>query len=298
MSGRLMRRSLIAAMGVCAALALAPVVAQAAEWTAPHLYRNTESVSPREHIPWLSWGTLKLENAALGTITCVNISFGAWWQETEPGHSSERTYGEVLEWTGTGFTSKEGTNSSDRCASEQGFFPWAAVEPPLKVVPELAEVKEAGTERERVVIKSVGREPPSVPWKQEAIGELAARGREVFKLKTGIGSPNCYPGIEITEKPKNGTEKETEERVKPAPPGCMRINIAAPEFGFEEEFQGTLSELITNGASNGLNPTTLTMQGVASGELESVAGMTPTTSEFPAHVEGYRNEELLTIGAR
>jgi hypothetical protein len=297
MSKMAMSRALVL-LAAAGALALPVSDAGAAEYQHPRLYRNETQTVSGERVPLLAWGTLDINSEALKAIKCVNLIYGDLWNATEAGAETEHAYGEVLEWTGTGFLNKESKEAGDRCQTAEGFEAWGAVEPPLYVTLRLADVKEGeGATEEREVINQVRREPPSVPWRQEAIGELTPRGQEVMHLKTGIASSTCYPGDEITERQKNATERETESRLRAAPPGCVRINIVIPQFGFEEEFQGSFRLKVINGAHNGLSASRMQVEGTEE-RLESVFGPATVSTEVPLHLLGFATEELLTVGAR
>jgi hypothetical protein len=285
-------------------------LARAAAYEHPQFYSNAEKEPGGQHVPFFSWGTVRLENTELlandtelaeseraVSAECVNLMIGSTWNETEPGKTTERAYGEILEWTATGYA-KEGQEPGSRCRWSQGYETWMGVEPPLSVKYELGQVaKGGGGTEERLVVstnaeKGAKRLPPTVPWKWEATGELGSHGRETYKLKMGIGSSSCFPGFEVTEQPNHTTEKV----YKAAPAGCVRMDLIIPAIGFEEELQGTLTFTLAPGIHSGLTPTTAALEGAGSGSLESIIGKWSVTTPIKLKMIGFQDSELLTFG--
>jgi hypothetical protein len=284
-----------------------------------------------------AWGTIKLSNRTLPPIECVNLVFGMGVNETEPGGAGNsekvRGYGEVMEWTATGFTNTNGGELSARCKSSS-FNAWAAVEPELEKQYERVTIGEGTEKTERLAIRQVKREVPSVPWKQEAQGSEIG-GSNVFYLTTGIASERterenveaeealanipterrtgCYPQpptTEVVREPGIVEQRETEPKLRSDPRGCIRVDITAPEIGLETPFQGTLEPKIVNGAKNGLSPSKGEFEGgCPSGcsgtserssernerHLESIFGPGYTKSFLAIKELGFANEELMRL---
>jgi hypothetical protein len=173
-----------------------------------------------------------------------------------------------------------------------------------------------------------------LPWRQESFGEQNAESERRFFLRTGIarterseveaeeaavGVPTerrsgCYrtpPFTEIVREPGFASTRETELAQRPAPKGCISVNVVAPEAGVELVFQGTLEPELIEGHANGLTPARWEFKGgfVGSGtelpserssernerSLSSVFGPGYARSQIPIKVWGYREEELLNI---
>jgi hypothetical protein len=185
---------------------------------------------------------------------------------------------------------------------------WAIAEPEPEKEYERATLVE-GTESgsERLVIKQARRRLQSLPWRQEAVGEQTAESERRFFLRTGIATTSerarveseeavagvaterrtgCYhfpPFTEIVREPGFASGKETELAVKPAPRGCISVNIIAPEAGLEIPFQGTLEPEITNGTKNGLSPSHAELKG----------GFIGSQTEVPSERSSERDERYL-----
>jgi len=314
---RRLPKSALVGVSVGLAFVVAPAASQAAIVNAhPKAFINGEAPSkPGVHEPFIAWGTIRLKNASLGTLECVNLFFGANWNETEPEGTTEKAYGEILEWTATGFTNKEGGALSSRCkVSTAGAEAYAAVEPPLQKTKEVATVEGS----EKIVIKEAKRDVPSVPWKGEGETSEIAR-HERFLLRVGMPQVSnasgttgggrhgeCYPGEEVTEIPHTATSPTTEKIQIPAPSGCVRVNTIindeALALHLEVEFQGTQRTLDTNSSSgNCLSPSKGEIKEAEAGTLESAAGPGSTNSvegeQVPLKTCGFQNEEGLTLGA-
>jgi hypothetical protein len=256
--------------------------------------------------------------------------------ETEAAGAPERAFGEVLSLSASGYANTAGGEASARCKSSTWAQAWATAEPPPHLATAPATVN--GAER-RVAQGPFGgiashREPPSLPWRQEAFGEQGAESERRFFLRTGIattersgvegeeaaaGVPTerrsgCYrtpPFTEIVREPGFASTRETELALRQAPKGCISVTIVAPEAGVELPFQGTVEPLIVNGNTNGLNASRGELKGgfVGSGTevpsersserneryLTSVFGRAYTKSEIPLKAVGYRGVELLEI---
>jgi hypothetical protein len=299
----------------------------------PQLFVGGEKKKGGSKVALFGWGAIKISSRATGESECGNLVFGSLQNETEPGASTERAYGEVLEWTATGHISTAGKELQAECVSSSGLITWAAVEPELEEL--LEDAKIGGVER--IVIHKVRRFSPSVPWREEIQG-AETEGKEKFWIKTGIattersavereeataGIPTesrtgCYhdPAVtELTRKPGFVTEKETELAVRPSPPGCIRLDFVSPEIAFETPFQGTLEPELTNGSKNALTPSTLTFLGGSINqsseaehesteerssernrrELVSAFGPYYYKSLIAQKLFGFLHEELLTI---
>jgi hypothetical protein len=296
------RGLLVAVSGMLALFAAGASLAQAHPYEHPQQYRNEKKTVGGERVPQIIWSTVKLNNPTLSYIECVNLVYGVGWNETEPGAETERAYGEVLQWTATGYLNKEYKEPSARCVVAAGVEAYAAVEPPIVKKYEVATVEG----KEKRVLKEAKREPPTVPWNQEAIGEITPRGQEIFRLKTGLvkhgetkeeTAKTCYPGTEVTERVHTAEEAETTEKVlKTAPQGCIRVDIIVPAFGLEVAFQGSLTAKTINGAHNGLSPSHGTFTVSESGKLESLLGEGTTESLLEFKDLGFNSEELMTVG--
>jgi hypothetical protein len=285
------------------------IVVPAAQGSPEHplLYVGGEKHKGGTKEPIVGWGTIKLTNRTLGFIECVNLVYGDDVNETEPGSNpaTERAYGEILEWTGTSFSNSSGAELSGRCKTGNGLEAWAAVEPELEKTLTHVMISTEGRETERLAIRQVRREIPSVPWRGEARGTeisgtifnwvrtgIALTERtEVEAQEASVGIPTerrtgCYPQPPLTEivhEPGFTTQRESELQVKRAPVGCIRVDIVAPELGIETPFQGTLEPEATNGAKNGLTP--------SKGEFKG--GFVGGPTEIPSERSSEKNEYYL-----
>jgi hypothetical protein len=122
------------------------------------------------------------------------------------------------------------------------------------------------------------REPPDLPWLEEAEGtENTETRQKFFFLKTGVaispteraevqaeeaaaGVPTerrtgCYhnpPLTEIVRAPGYTSARETELALRQGPKGCVNLNFIAPAAGVEIPCTGTLEPEMVNGTHNGL----------------------------------------------
>jgi hypothetical protein len=336
-------RSLTPALGVAVVALVAPSGAFASA-EHPKLIVNGEEKSTRAaKTVSIDWGQIQLKNRFLGSLECVNLVFGTNFNETEPGKAgggteSVKAYGEVLGWTGASFTNASGLEPAPHCKSSTGFVAWATPEP----APALNTVaaKETATGTEHLFIRGAfgggngtKRIPPSLPWRGEGEGTENAEHVKTFWLKTGIptspteratveaeeaaaGVPpahrsGCYhepPFTEITRQPGYVSEKETELAVKPAPQGCIKVNIVAPEAGLVTPFQGTLEPEAVNGSRNSITPSSGSFKGGFIGTEPGVENSSEhnerallgsfgpgyTRSITPIKEIGYLNSALIT----
>lgn len=302
----LMSRLIIVLATIGAATLAVPAAQASIEH--PQLWVSAEKKKGGVKVPVLGWGQIQLKNRFLGTLECVNLVYGASWNESEFPGGSEKAYGEVLEWTGTSFASVSGLELGARCRSSQGQEAWAAVEPALEKEYERVVNTEG---KERSAIKQVKREIPSVPWKTEAFGtELNSTAKsyvrvgvplsstertEIEQQEASVGVPperrsGCYPQPALTEvvrQPGITNERESELVARRDPPGCIRVDIVAPFLSLEIIFQGTLEPEAVNGTRNALTP--------SKGEFKG-GYVSPNENEVPSEHSSERNEYYLSSG--
>jgi hypothetical protein len=289
----------------------------------PRLVVSGEQTRPERKVPIVGWGTVRLTSRVLPAIDCVNLFYGDLYNATEPGGAGNsedvRAYGEVLQWTATGHMNAIGGELSARCRTSS-FNAWAAAEPGLEKQYERVTIGEGTESTERLAIKQVKRELPSVPWNQEARGTEIG-GSNTFFLTTGIagdrteranveaeeaqaGIPTehrtgCYPQppfTEVVREPGVAEPRETELALRSDPKGCVRIDIISPEVGIEEPFQGTLEPKVLNGARNCLSPMKWELEGTEEGHhMESVSGPGYARTMIPIKECGFANLELTQL---
>jgi hypothetical protein len=164
------------------------------------------------------------------------------------------------------------------------------------------------------------RERSSTPWYGEAEATENEAKEQHFFVRTGValaeraeveaeearaGTPTelrtgCYPHPE-TEKVTRipgfggtnfaGELKEEETVLRPAPEGCVEVNLFVPEAGAELVFQGTLEPQVLNGAHNCLTPSKGELKGTEERNgyhLESVLGAGYTTTKLAVYECGFR----------
>jgi hypothetical protein len=218
----------VLAGAAAAACAWAPASTEAAcvaqveiPWEHPRLYAGNECKTTGVKVPFVAWGQVLLQNAVLGNIECVNLLFGYAANETEPGGNSERSkaYGQIDQWSATGFLSPAGTEPLAKCKDQQGLEVWATPERPLHVEPAVAlNVNGAATERLVAIGQPHeftgpagtyglghwrGRHPPlgegsngtgnyreraSLPWQGESFATESTAHERFFFLRTGIAT--------------------------------------------------------------------------------------------------------------
>jgi hypothetical protein len=143
--------------------------------------------------------------------------------------------------------------------------------------------------------------------KEETKAEEAAAGVPT-ELRTG-----CYhhpQDSEIVREPGFVEARETEEQMRPAPRGCVRLDLVSSEIGMETTIQGTLEPRVLDGARNGLTPSKGELEGGCSSgcseterrsserngrQLESPFGPVYARTQLPFKVLGFTNEELLRL---
>jgi hypothetical protein len=317
---------------VPASLSVLALTAPAALGSAERLVLTVsgELKKPGVKVAKIGWGTIKISNRPLGFLECVAVLDGNYFNETEPGTSTERAYGEVEQFSATSFLNVSGGEQNARCKTGAGFEAWITPEAPLRKT--LERVTREGTER--LDIRSLKRGSLGVPWLQEAEGTENTSMASVFYMKTGIaqterstveaeeaaaGVPTerrtgCYPYPALTEverSPGLAVERETELVVRPDPKGCIHLTFVAPEFGIETPIQGTLQPEFTNGARNALTPSKLEFKGAFIGvqteipsersserderHLENGFGPWYVKSLLPVKEMGFLHDELLGL---
>jgi alpha-tubulin suppressor-like RCC1 family protein len=306
-----------------------------APWEHPLVYVNSERASNHSKVPFFGWGAMALSNRVLGTLRCTSLLFGVAMNETEAAGGFDRAYGEVLSWSSSASINSAAREPSARCTSSTLPEAWAVAERPAHLATASATVN--GTERLVVEGRLGGtgshREPPSLPWRQEAYGEQTAGSERRFFLRTGIattekseveaeeaaaGTPTerrsgCYrtPAVtEIVHEPGFASARETELALRPAPKGCISVTVVAPGDGLEVPFQGTLEPVLVRGQTP-LAPSHgefrggfIGSEGEAPSErsserneryLSSVFGPGYTKSEIPIKAVGFGEVELLDV---
>jgi hypothetical protein len=189
----------------------------------PRLFAGGECKTNGVKVPFFGWGRVQLQNAVLGNIECVNLLFGYGANETEPGGNSEKSkaYGQIDQWSASGFLTSEFKEPLAKCKDQQGLELWATPERPLHVEPAVA-LNLNGAATERLVSTGMpgfysggsgtyglghwhGRHPAtepegegssgtgtyrergSLPWRTEAEAtEIAPSEPKRFFLRTGI----------------------------------------------------------------------------------------------------------------
>jgi hypothetical protein len=296
-------------------------------------------------------GTVRAQSltSPSGTLECVNLAFGTDFNDTEPARAGQgtefiRAYGEVLGLSATSYVSASGLEPLPHCKSSTGFVAWFTAEPPPQVSTEVAN-NINGTPTERLVISgpfggtASRREPSSMPWLEEAEGtENTETHVKAFFVKLGVaanteervevereeaeaGVPTevrsgCHHQAsfkEVVREPGFESKRETELALNPAPRGCIKVTLVAPEVGVEVSFEGTLEPEEVNGAKNGLDPSKGTFGGKPSEfigtetEIEQVPSerngrmlMSVMGPAYPKSITaikemGYLRDELLTL---
>jgi hypothetical protein len=228
---------------------------------------------------------------------------------------------------------------SSKCKTSSGAEAWVTPEPELHKVKTggvvctdeakhvvSTECKAASEETEKIVLRSASREPPSLPWKGRSEGARSAKGVESFSLYTGI-PPNghaslcqsitercssgnhgeCYPGREVTERLRDEEEiaegvSSTEERLKAAPTGCIRVAIIVPSFGLEIQYQGSQKAFISPNGEKACQTgaegefKTAAETGVLEDNLVAENGNTATAGTAKFRECGWNHLENLTTG--
>jgi hypothetical protein len=91
--------AIVAVGGMALATVMPPPTQAAVTNTHPRVYRDMESpLAPGVHVPFIAAGTIRLTNMTLGSVECVNLFYGEVWTETEPEGTTEKAYGEILDW--------------------------------------------------------------------------------------------------------------------------------------------------------------------------------------------------------
>jgi hypothetical protein len=255
---------------MAALLALVPAAARASV-EHPVLYEGGEQKRNGVPVMIIGWGAIRLLNRYLD-IECATDELGYGVNETEPGGSADRAYGEVQQWSAESNANWANFHEpSEGCTASGpllgGFGPVVvAAEPPEELGTELATVNQ----QERLAI----RRPPvrrelGLPWRQEAQGTETLDG-PMWYLKTGIAETNrteieaeeakagtpterrtgCYPSppdTEIVRRPGFETERETELALRPAPQGCIHLTVWVPGLALAIPIQGSLEPQAVDG---------------------------------------------------
>jgi hypothetical protein len=220
----------------------------------PRLFQGAACETVNNKVPFIAWGQILLQNTTLGNLECVNMFFGYDANQTEPGGAgnSERVkaYGQVDQWSATGFLTAGGTEPLAKCKSTSGLEAWATNERPLHG--ELADAFNInGAATERLVTTSVpghylgpsgtfglghwaGRHPTpgsgegspgtgtyrergSLPWDAESNATENAAHEQSFFLRTGLAaSPTERAEVE-SEEAAAGTPEELRTGCYPHP---------------------------------------------------------------------------------
>jgi hypothetical protein len=143
------------ALIAAAAIPLAAPQAVQASPEHPRLVIGGEPTKPGMKVPIFAWGQVRLTNAVLGTVECVNLFYGELHNETEPGGAGNnldvRAYGEILQWSASGFITPAGTEPQAKCKDAQGLEIWATAERPLHVESTVGRFNLNGAATERLV---------------------------------------------------------------------------------------------------------------------------------------------------
>jgi hypothetical protein len=167
------------------------------------------------------------------------------------------------------------------------------------------------------------RERSSTPWRGEAEATENEAHEQPFFVRTGValaeraeveaeeaqaGTPaelrtGCYPHPEtekVTRIPGFGGTvgeppfqelKEEETVLRPAPEGCVEVNLIIPGLGFEQVFQGTLEPRVVDGTKSCLTPSRAELKGTEERNgyhLESIWGAGYTTTKVAVYECGFR----------
>ncbi len=273
------------ALGVLVAFALQPATTRAtlAEGN-PELFDNFVKLSSTHH-GVVGWGKVKLTVPALErVIECMNIGFGAAWNEVSPSVGE----GQVLGWSGgTPFASlPSGVKGESREVCKGPFNTvvdeaWETDEPPL-----------SGGKR---------GEPLSVPWNVELrCGERAGEQTAIARIGLPDGTPpsvGCESEAAELEEITHEEQARTGCDTAPLPAGCIKFTNVEPDTGLEQVFEGTLRARVLNGFGNGLNGSTWVFEGFekfASGHLH-LASAYGTTASVQGQVQlvGFDDSELM-----
>ena len=287
------------------------------------VYKNQMPVGAA-HIPLVGYGQLKLETPGVFAIECVDLGFGAGWNEGKPRNEVTEARGEALSWWASGHSpNAEHTELSSRCrlvysgvegAQLSKVATWVTAEPPLHTTvqegvvcaePTEKELSECPSESEQLhegVIRELSREAPSVPWNIQ-FGETSEKGRAQIGLRqVCIGRfnaertelPKCP---EATEQKPAGNPKECSIPPTPAPPGCVRVQVlSGPTLNLHLEYEGYLEPLNLNGAPNGLTPSVWEFEGAGGGEPTLRLAESPSSEGSVTgalKILGYSGQELV-----
>ena len=290
---------------------------------APEAYKNQMPVGAT-HIPLLGYGQLELETPGVTAIECLDLGFGAGWNEGKPRNEATEARGEVLTWWASGHSpNAEHTELSSRCrlvdigvegVQLSKVVAWVTAEPPLHTTvqegvvcaePTEKELSECPNESEQLhegVIRELSREAPSVPWNVQ-FGERSERVRAQIGLRqVCIGKFNAERTElskcpEATEQKPGYSPKECSIPPTPAPPGCVRVQVLSdPTLNLHLEYEGSLEPLVINDGPNGLSPSTWEFEGASGGEpalrlAESPSSEGSVTGSLK--ILGYSGQELI-----
>jgi HYR domain len=219
------------------------------------LFKNGAKTGENARIEGLGFGQLSLNVPSFElTAECVNLGFGAGYNQTE------RTHLEVFNYFASGHApTAEHSALSANCrivshGTTSETSAWGTAEAPLKETRQEAEVCEnkevtelkncVGSTIKTSVIRELTRQPLSVPWNGEMLEKAGA-------LHAHIGFP--------TETSRT-CEIVTEV---PAPAGCVKLQIVAPSLGIDLPLEGFLEPKAISGTRNGLSPSVLEFEGSA-----------------------------------
>ena len=294
------------------------------------IYRAETVTGNGAHVATIGYGEILLKQAPHPTseIECVNVGFGAGWNEPPTGQTQPVSgHGEILVWWASGHSPGEvHTELSSRCRfiyegiNEEGKEApeaWATAEPPLHKteqtgivckninIESLENCKEPSERHEVSVVEDLYREALTLPWNIQ-FTERAGKAR------VRIGLPDeCKgkTGPERTELEKCPEASERESGTNPAacvvavrnhqaPAGCVKVTIVTnPKLNLELPYEGYVEPFGSNGAGSGLTPGSWAFEGEGNEECLHLVTSPETKGCTTGAVKvlGYSNQELISV---
>jgi hypothetical protein len=281
---------LAAAMLASSAILASAPAASAAESMV--FYANGHAVTSAA-LPATLWGEVKLQSTTVGEVSCHQVMDASLWNEGTQGVG-------VLEGLGTSSCKAPSLEKVLELFYETKVTVFASAELPLEPEEREAEVctEAAKTELSQCPNKSertskplpvrVRRRQGSFPWKLKVVKEVREEElAPVLEIGAAPAGESCYP-TEIVE------GKLVAAKWERVPPGCVRLNIIAPQIPDELVFYGLLRPRLLNGAGNGLDASKLEFNTEA-GRLVSYKSEAPETyGQGALKLSGSEARELIT----
>jgi hypothetical protein len=271
----------------------------------------------------------------------------------EANSEKVRAYGKVLGWSSSSFLNTSGQELSAQCRTSSfrvWLTPELPLQlgtekATIEGQPRIAVRGVTRTQALPWAQEARGEETPNGPSWWLTTGEaLPVAGTELVHLSCGtmecrersaentekdetkveeatVGVPTelrtgCYhhpEDSEIVREPGFVEASETEEQMRPAPRGCVRLDLVAPEIAIEETLQGTLEPRVVNGVRSALTPSKGELLGGCAEACLTERGEAPSSERNERHLEnasgpvyvrtllslkviGFLSEELLKLG--